>query len=291
MCRSIESCEECGLCNCTALSLKKIQILQSPLYRKIKETSTVKKLRKKHRDDYLSDCIEYEARVGSSEDYKRLREYYYTMLELVDVIHYNSSVAKIVYEKTFEINKSVVIPITHADIEDHRKRREYKSDVLRIRYLGSQSAAKGYFMLRDALDLLWKRRKDFVLDVHFIPSNPAPYERFHERYNYSELARIFDESDILVCPSIWHETFGFTVLEALSYGVPVIVSNHVGAKDILTDESGIVIEQLNPTNLCDTLFVMRKDQLQEMNDSICKYQSIMKLGELSEKIHKKLYKC
>ena len=30
-----------------------------------------------------------------------------------------------------------------------------------------------------------------------------------------------DETDIMVAPSIWYETFGFTVLEALSYGVPV----------------------------------------------------------------------
>ena len=31
ICKSVESCEECGVCNNTALSLRKIQILQSPL--------------------------------------------------------------------------------------------------------------------------------------------------------------------------------------------------------------------------------------------------------------------
>ena len=39
--------------------------------------------------------------------------------------------------------------------------------------------------------------------------------------------------DVLIVPSIWKETFGFVVLEALSYGVPVIVSDNVGAKDIV----------------------------------------------------------
>ena len=39
--------------------------------------------------------------------------------------------------------------------------------------------------------------------------------------------------DVLVVPSIWKETFGFVVLEALSYGVPVIVSDNVGAKDVV----------------------------------------------------------
>ncbi|WP_418895929.1 hypothetical protein [Sellimonas intestinalis] len=33
-----------------------------------------------------------------------------------------------------------------------------------------------------------------------------------------------------------YKTFGFTVLEALSYGVPVLVSENVGAKDLLDSE-------------------------------------------------------
>ena len=39
--------------------------------------------------------------------------------------------------------------------------------------------------------------------------------------------------DVLVVPSLWKETYGLVVPEAISYGVPVIVSENVGAKDIL----------------------------------------------------------
>ena len=53
---------------------------------------------------------------------------------------------------------------------------------------------------------------------------------------------------MLVAPSIWYETFGFTVLEALSYGLPVIVSDHVGAKDIVGD-NGIIISSGNVDEL------------------------------------------
>lgn len=34
-------------------------------------------------------------------------------------------------------------------------------------------------------------------------------------------------------PSLWHETFGFSVLEALSYGDVCLVSKNVGAKDLV----------------------------------------------------------
>lgn len=32
---------------------------------------------------------------------------------------------------------------------------------------------------------------------------------------------------------MWHETFGFIVLEALLKGVPCLVSNNVGSKDLV----------------------------------------------------------
>lgn len=42
------------------------------------------------------------------------------------------SVTKAAYESIFKIDNSVIIPITHADIEDHRKKREYNFEILRI---------------------------------------------------------------------------------------------------------------------------------------------------------------
>ena len=59
-------------------------------------------------------------------------------------------------------------------------------------------------------------------------------------------------ADLLVAPSIWYETFGFTVLEALSYGVPVIVSDHVGAKDIV-GQNGIIVKAGNVDQLKDAI--------------------------------------
>ena len=44
------------------------------------------------------------------------------------------------------------------------------------------------------------------------------------------LTNVYAEMDLLVVPSIWKETFSLVTLEALSYGVPVLVSDNVGAK-------------------------------------------------------------
>ena len=100
ICSNVKNYEACGVCNATALDLKKIHILQSPIYRCLKDLSVVKKLRKKHRDDYLSEATVDDSviPVGSAEDYRKLRNYYYSLLKLMDMIHYNSSVTRSVYE-------------------------------------------------------------------------------------------------------------------------------------------------------------------------------------------------
>lgn len=291
VCDNAQNCENCGVCNATALSLNKIKILQSPLYRTMKDSAVIKKLRKHHRDDYLSEVAINDSAnaVGTADDYKKLRDYYYSLLKLMDMIHYNSSVTKKVYESVFALPNSCIVVITHSDIKDNRKVKDYSNDCLRIRYLGPQSGAKGYQLLKLALDNLWKVQQEFCLDVHFAPMEPAPYIKSHDRYSYAELERIFDETDVLVAPSIWYETFGFTVLEALSYGVPVVISGNVGAKDILVQGAGIVIENIDAQKLFTTLQNLTTDRLRVMNGTIVDKQMIMQIEEMSRQIETSCY--
>lgn len=291
ICNSIANCDECGVCNATALSIKKIIILQSPIYRRLKNTSLVKKIRKRHRDEYLSEKKSDIAAcsVGGSDDFKKLRTYYKSMIKLMDVIHYNSTVTKSVYEKYFGKFENTVIPISHANIVDHRKIKNFSDDNLRIRYLGPYGGGKGFFYLKAALDKLWDERKDFCLDVQFIPPQELPYIKSHGRYDYSELEKIFDNTDVLIAPSIWYETFGYTVLEALSYGVPVIITENVGAKDILADGAGIIINDISSGQLYDAIKGLNADILRSMNKTIVDEQNILTIKEVADKIEIECY--
>ncbi len=66
-------------------------------------------------------------------------------------------------------------------------------------------------------------------------------------FSANELKNVFDEIDVLVVPSIWKETFSLITLEALSFGVPVLLTSNVGAKDlVLMYDSSFVV---SPTKL------------------------------------------
>lgn len=291
VCDCVQNCENCAVCNVTALSLNKIKILQSPIYRKLKDLALVKKVRKQHRDRYLSELTVNDAVPPrrTTEDYKKLRDYYYSLLRLMDIIHYNSSVTKKVYESVLKLPNSCIIGITHLDIKDNRKEKDYLADKIRIRYLGPMGEAKGFFLLKTALDELWGKQQNFYLDVHFTPLEMSPYIKVHGRYSYVELEKIFDKTDVLVAPSICYETFGFTVLEALSYGVPVIISGNVGAKDILVDGAGSVIENITPEKLCAVLQNLTLEKLAKMNKTIVKKQPIMQVENMSNQIEEMCY--
>lgn len=147
VCDCVQDCENCGVCNATALSMNKIKVLQSPIYRELKDSKIVKKLRKQHRDGYLSESTANDtaAPVGTADDYRKLRNYYYSLLKLMDMVHYNSSVTKKVYESVFDLSNNCIIGITHSDIKDNRKKKDYSTGKLRIRYLGPMGGAKGFF--------------------------------------------------------------------------------------------------------------------------------------------------
>jgi glycosyltransferase involved in cell wall biosynthesis len=61
----------------------------------------------------------------------------------------------------------------------------------------------------------------------------------------NRLKKIFQAADVFVQPSI-DEGFGMTVLEALGYGLPVVVTDHVGASDLLSPQVAITVPVRSP---------------------------------------------
>jgi len=156
------NCMDCVKCNQSALSLKKIVVLQSPVYRKLKNTHVVKLLRSRHRKNFFEETETETAasaentNVAQNKNYEKLREYYVSMLKMIDFIHFNSSVTEMVYNRYFHPKSSAVISITHRDIKDHRKRKNFDHDVLRITYLGPAKPFKGFQFLIGVLDDIWR---------------------------------------------------------------------------------------------------------------------------------------
>lgn len=292
LCNHVADCTHCAGCNATALPLWKVQLLQSPLYRIGKDAPIVKKLRKSHRDAYFEDATPAETLPDNrlAEDYRRLREHFGDLLDYMDILHYNSTVTRDRYEQFGKKRNSTVLPISHADIADRRRERIYTSDQpLRLTYLGGYSQGKGWFVLREALDALWEKRQDFCLHLFFQPPDVPAYGVVHDRYTYDQLPDIFDQTDAALIPSVLYETFGYTALEAFSFGVPTIVTDHVGAKDVLPDGGCITVPANDADRLREAIDTLTPDRLTAMNKAILHADAPMTVHRLQEVIMQQCY--
>ena len=86
--------------------------------------------------------------------------------------------------------------------------------------------------------------------------------QFHGWIDSSKMQEIFDLSRLLVLPSE-NENFAIVVAEALSAGVPCVVSRFVGTADIVAKhQAGEVIDELTPASVADGIMkVLQGDEM------------------------------
>lgn len=79
--------------------------------------------------------------------------------------------------------------------------------------------------------------------------------------------RNYVNSDIFVLPSI-HDSFGLVVLEAMSYGLPVVISDNVGAKDCLDQIGGRIFPSGDTHQLAILLvnLINNEEELRKMGE-------------------------
>ncbi len=95
------------------------------------------------------------------------------------------------------------------------------------------------------LDMMKSFENEGILDItldcygdEYKKDGLGPNIILNGKYSYKDLSTIFNKVDLVIVPSLWYETFGFIVLEAISFGVPVMVTEKVGSKDIIKFEFG-----------------------------------------------------
>ena len=268
ICNNWESCTNCPLCNSTAFPKWKTFLIHSRIFFVARKFEVFKKLKSK-----AKKVIDTNNQNSSNCDvsyYKNLRKKMIELFNLMDTIHFNSSITEFVFRKAIPNINGEVINLVHNDILDNRTLKEYSSDILRVTYLGPTTKIKGFDDVINAMDKIYLTNKKIELNIYSYTEIDRPYlKKNGVSYKYSDLKEIFEKSDVLVAVSKNYETFGFTVSEALSYGVPAIVSDTLGAKDMIKNGlNGYIIKS---DELVTTIGMIanNKKKLQKMNKYIC----------------------
>ncbi len=289
---NMEQCEEvdgsrCAFCIDKTISIKRLKWKQSILYEKLKNNSIINFFEnsqifvpiKIYIGTQLKNIREKKVILGNAlnnvsqdEEYKAIQKYYKEMFGYVTKFHFNSMQSEEMFSHYLGRIEGDVIPISNINVIDRRKKRNF-GKTLKIGFIG-RGAYKGFDLLKDALDGLYKEGlRDFECHIYFNSKEKLPsYFMKHEPYKENLMDQLYDSMDILVLPSIWRETFGLVVLEALSYGVPVIVSENVGAKEWVEkyNNVGIIVKSTKASlqKALENVYCNR-DIVKRMNLEIC----------------------
>lgn len=223
--------------------------------------------------------------------YQKLLDYYKECFSLLDEFHFNSETSRGVYERSLQSCNGKVLPITHGGIHDHRKKKTFGKNVLQIGFVGNSTPYKGLPLLTAVLQEIGNV-KSWNLSVWGggVGKHSALPIYYKGKFDASTIADVYDAMDVLVVPSIWKETFSLVTLEALSYGVPVIVSDNVGAQDIVKLYNPKFVYH-SEEELKGLLMEMLADRgiLRDFNDSLLRQEWKYSLEEHAEEIVKRFY--
>lgn len=117
--------------------------------------------------------------------------------------------------------------------QDSKPRR---SSGLKILFVGKLTETKGFDLLLQAFDRVRQASRDATLRVAGQGRWPAPLPAAVEcaQVAHEHLPEVYSAADVLVLPSRL-DGFGMVVSESLACGTPVLVSDRVGAKDLVQE--------------------------------------------------------
>lgn len=160
------------------------------------------------------------------------------------------------------------ITVVHNGVEmpDEGKIIKTKSDILKIGIVGQVNYRKGHHIALEALKILKERGHKFYFyiygtgDSHYIKQlelsakEYALEDRIFWMGYASDKITIYENLDLVICPSILPESFGLTAIEPANFKIPVIASNIGGYKEIVRDGvNGFLFENENAANLADRI--------------------------------------
>jgi glycosyltransferase involved in cell wall biosynthesis len=143
---------------------------------------------------------------------------------------------------------------------------------IRIGVAGQLLPQKGHWVLIEALDMIKKEGRDFVLKIYgkgdaaYIKRLKSKISLYNLESNVEWMGFIKDQGeiysniDIAVVPSCHNEPLSLSVIEPAFFGLPVIASNKGGIPEIIIDrQTGLLFEAGNAVDLYSKLRLLMED--------------------------------
>lgn len=196
--------------------------------------------------------------------------------ELADVIITPSQfVLNSLPRRIREEKECVVLPFGTSTSPEYKSRETPKNAPLRVLFAGSLTQRKGLADLFHAFQLVDSEEVELVV----MGSLCAPLDFYRKEYRnfvyepprpHDKVLQLMSECDVFVLPSLV-EGRALVQLEALSVGLPLIISHNTGGEDLLSEDcpTGFAVDIRNPQQIAEKVewFVKNRSLIDEMKEN------------------------
>jgi len=198
-----------------------------------------------------------KARVDSFKDME---------IDLADCIFATSDLAADSYRANVSPEKCIKTVPLGVDLDKFRPKPDQESckpasQLFTFAFVGSGTALKGFDVILDAMRLLASERHFCKLLVAGVIDRSlfAGREELQDKIvsvgmvSHGKLESVFRNANCLLLPSRF-DSFGLVVAEAMACGVPAIVSDMVGAKELIEEgHNGFIVPSGNTDALAERM--------------------------------------
>ncbi len=240
---------------------------------------------------YIEEQLKYEAMqnekglIWHEENIRRIKSFY----ENIDIEAYKAAdyivfpceeameeyfkwapFRSIISKKRLEFVLSGVEPISY-ELTSEQIRAKYgiPQDAFVVSYIGRHNSFKGYDILQEAAEQVWKMNKDiwFLIAGKEWPMKGLTAERWIEVGWTKDPGSLINASDIFVLPNR-ATYFDLVLLEVLSMGKPVLASNTGGNKYVARQTEGVILFDVDSRILARKILELaaERDLLHEVGD-------------------------
>lgn len=262
-----------------------IRIIKEGLYSLkvlyLKNTLLTKSMIACNSEIIISTRIDFTKKLIKNNDYKNIKiaeEHIYhnnnqkyfkalkIILKKVDYLMPSSNYLTNYYKELYSKDAYKIIT-NEMPIDSDNSKSNLKNKI--IISVGRLSKEKGY---NDLINLFSKiENKEWILNI--VGDGPE-YDKLNQQIknlnlennvkllgskSTEELNNLYKEASIYIMTS-YEESFGLVLLEAASHGLPIITySSALGAKEILSEDNGILIDNRNEKEMINNLNILMKD--------------------------------
>lgn len=163
-------------------------------------------------------------------------------------------------------------PVTEADRSQYRKKFGI-GDRYTVLFVGRIIPQKGVHVLLKAAGLTKKEvplqvvvagrwSVSYMRHLRALASKSSVPVKWIGQQKHSEIHKVYQIADCLVCPSQKHEAFGLVNVEAMASGLPVIASNIGGISEaVIHESSGFLVDEYSrPERFAEYLIRLGKNK-------------------------------